>query len=77
MGEFMDLAAAEYAFNDNIYRRVATQIKDALDPDGSCPPAGTVSGRAPSADPGRISLRTHDDPDTDHRLPRPLHHRAG
>jgi hypothetical protein len=30
----MDLAAAEYAFNDNIYRRVATRIKDALDPDG-------------------------------------------
>ena len=36
--EFMDLAAAEYSFNDNIYRRVATQIKDALDPDGVLSP---------------------------------------
>jgi 4-cresol dehydrogenase (hydroxylating) flavoprotein subunit len=36
--EFMDLAAAEYSFNDNIYRRVATQIKDALDPDGILSP---------------------------------------
>ena len=36
--EFMDLAAAEYSFNDNAYRRVATQIKDALDPDGILSP---------------------------------------
>ena len=36
--EFMDLAAAEYSFNDNIYRRVATQLKDALDPDGILSP---------------------------------------
>lgn len=36
--EFMDLAASEYSFNNNAYRRVATQIKDTLDPDGILSP---------------------------------------
>lgn len=36
--EFMDLAASQYSFNDNAYRRLATQIKDALDPHGILSP---------------------------------------
>ena len=36
--EFMDLAAEQYSFNDSAYRRVATRIKDALDPDGILSP---------------------------------------
>jgi 4-cresol dehydrogenase (hydroxylating) len=32
--DFMDLAASQYSFNDNAYRRFCETIKDALDPNG-------------------------------------------
>jgi 4-cresol dehydrogenase (hydroxylating) flavoprotein subunit len=36
--DFMDVAAAEYAFNDHAYRRFNETIKDALDPNGILSP---------------------------------------
>ncbi len=36
--DFMDLAADQYSFNDNAYRRFTETIKDALDPNGILSP---------------------------------------
>ncbi len=36
--DFMDVAAAEYSFNDHAYRRFNETIKDALDPNGILSP---------------------------------------
>jgi 4-cresol dehydrogenase (hydroxylating) len=36
--DFMDLAAAQYSFNDHAYRRFTETIKDALDPNGILSP---------------------------------------
>jgi 4-cresol dehydrogenase (hydroxylating) len=36
--DFMDLAAAQYGFNGHVYRRVAENLKDALDPNGILSP---------------------------------------
>jgi 4-cresol dehydrogenase (hydroxylating) len=36
--DFMDLAAAQYSFNDHAYRRFTETLKDALDPNGVLSP---------------------------------------
>jgi 4-cresol dehydrogenase (hydroxylating) len=36
--DFMDLAAAQYSFNDHAYRRFTETLKDALDPNGILSP---------------------------------------
>jgi 4-cresol dehydrogenase (hydroxylating) len=36
--DFMDLATAQYSFNDHVYRRFCETIKDALDPNGILAP---------------------------------------
>ena len=53
--EFMDLAASHYSFNDNAYRRLATHIKDALDPHGILSPGR--HGIWPTAHAGPLSSK--------------------
>ena len=43
--DFMDLAAEQFSFGDNVQRRFNETIKDALDPNGILAPGKRESGR--------------------------------